>query len=136
MNYKLFLVEDDEVFTFLLEKEIKKTGLLGTIDTFINGLAALERLKKEYSSEKDYVIFLDLNMPVMNGWEFLKEISTFANPDNCIVFILTTSNYYVELNELNENPFVLSTISKPITTTIMKGVKEKIELKLKGKFAE
>lgn len=136
MKYKLFLVEDDEVFTFLLEKAIKKTGLPGTIYTFINGLEALERLKQEYSSEKDYVIFLDLNMPVMSGWQFLEALSSIAKPLNCVVIVLTSSNYYKDLHILEENPFVLSTISKPITTTIMKGIKEKIALKFQGHSAK
>ena len=77
MNYKLLLVEDDEIFTFLLKKALKKVDFPSITDVFINGLAALEYLKKTYSLKENYVIFLDLNMPVMNGWQFLKELYCF-----------------------------------------------------------
>ena len=131
MKYKLLLIEDDEIFTFLLKKAMQKTGMPSATGVFINGLEALEYLKKEYCLEDNFVLFLDLNMPVMNGWQFLETLHHVAQPKNCMVFILTSSNYQKDLHKLEENPFVLATVSKPITTYIMEGLKEKITLKLK-----
>lgn len=130
MSYKLLLIEDDEIFTFLLKKALKKVDFPSVTDVFINGLAALEYLKKTYSPQENYVIFLDLNMPVMNGSQFLKELYSVAKPKNCIVFILTSANYKKDLHILEKNPFVLATVSKPITTSILEGLKKKITLKL------
>jgi CheY-like chemotaxis protein len=136
MNYKLLLVEDDQIFTFLLKKAIKKIGLSPITGTFINGLEALEYLKAAYSSEENYVIFLDLNMPIMNGWEFLRRLSNIARPSNCIVFVLTSSNYQKDLHILEENAFVLDYVTKPISESTMKGLKETIALKLWKNYKE
>jgi CheY-like chemotaxis protein len=128
----LLLVEDDPIFTYLLEKAIQSVELPGEISAFSNGLKAIDYLKKEYHKDKQYVIFLDLNMPVMNGWQFMEKIETIAAVSNVIVFIVTSSNYQKDIDLLMENLFVADFITKPINESIMKGVKERIASKFEG----
>ncbi|WP_405412273.1 response regulator [Maribacter sp. Asnod1-A12] len=129
MNYQLLLIEDDPIFTFLLEKGIHHAGLKGKISNFSNGKPALDYLIKEYSEKNNYVIFLDLNMPIMNGWEFMEQLESFAKIDNCMVFILTSSSYRNDIEKLKEKSLVADFVTKPITPFNLNCIKEGIENK-------
>jgi len=126
MNYQILVIEDDPIFTFLLEKGIKSSGIQGTIKTFSNGLPAITYLKEDYIKENNYVIFLDLNMPVMNGWQFMKNFDKLADSSNCIVFILTSSANKLDIDNLMESPLVADFIIKPINEIIFKRLKKTI----------
>ncbi|WP_051941914.1 response regulator [Maribacter forsetii] len=127
MSYQILLIEDDPIFTFLLEKGIKHADLKGDTVNFSNGKPAIEFLKNEYSDQKNYIIFLDLNMPVMNGWEFMDQLESFASTDNCMVFILTSSAYRNDIEKLKKKPLVVDFVTKPITEFLLKGIKESID---------
>lgn len=131
MNYQLLLIEDDPIFTFLLEKGLKSVELEGDIFNFLNGLTAINYLKKEFSKENNYIIFLDLNMPIMNGWEFMDLFEKLGNTDNCLLFVLTSSAYQQDLEKLKNMPLVNDFITKPITEYNLKGIKEVVEKKFK-----
>ena len=126
MKYQLLLIEDDPIFTFLLEKGIKHAELKGEIISFSNGKPAIEYLTEGYSESNNYIIFLDLNMPVMNGWEFMDQLETFAKTENCMVFVLTSSAYRNDIERLKKKPLVADFVTKPITEYILNGIKETI----------
>lgn len=77
----LTLVDDDEIFVLLTTKAIEATNLVNLIKVFGNGLDALSFLKenKNNINALPEIILLDLNMPIMNGWQFLEEY-TKLNP--------------------------------------------------------
>lgn len=77
----LTLVDDDDVFVFLTKKTIEQTNLVELIKVFGNGLDALEFLSanRHNPDALPEIIFLDLSMPIMNGWQFLEEY-TKLNP--------------------------------------------------------
>jgi len=127
MNYQLLIIEDDPIFTFLLEKGINITDLKGEIFNFLNGKPALEHLNDSYSETINYIIFLDLNMPIMNGWEFMDELEKIAKTDNCMVFVLTSSAYRHDIEHLKKKPLVADFVTKPITEYLLQGIKETIE---------
>lgn len=129
MSYKLILIEDDEIFTYLLEKSIKKIGLLEPTATFPNGEKACNYFKTKYCKEDNYVIFLDINMPVMNGRECLNILSTFMEASNCLLFILTSSRNLSDIDAFQANPLVSKYITKPIGDAELKSLKDLIEEK-------
>ncbi len=129
MKQHLILVEDDPIFTFLLEKAIKSSNIAGNVSAFQDGLAAIEHLEKVYVKNENYIIFLDLNMPVMNGWQFMEVLNSIADPINCMVFIVTSSNNPRDIDILMENPLVADFITKPVTDAIISNMKEQITAK-------
>ncbi|MFD0799037.1 response regulator [Maribacter chungangensis] len=129
MKYELILIEDDPIFTFLLEKAIAGAGLEGTILNFSNGLPAIAYFKKNYTKAGNYIIFLDLNMPNMDGYEFMDTFKKMAHTDNTMVFILTSSRSQRDMDIFEHNPFVAKYITKPISEAIIKSLKELIEEK-------
>lgn len=72
---KVYLIDDDDIYVFLTKKTILK--VMGDVDVevFSDGLQAITHLKnvKDKPELLPDVIFLDLNMPVMDGWEFLAD---------------------------------------------------------------
>ena len=72
---KILLVDDDPVFQAVARMMIENCQLMDfIIYSFRNGEEALDHLLEIRSSPKDSLVLLDLNMPVMNGWEFLEEL--------------------------------------------------------------
>jgi len=68
---KIILVDDDKIMLFLNEMFLRKTGITHEIVLLHNGKEALNYLDSYEPENTEFLILLDINMPVMNGWEFL-----------------------------------------------------------------
>jgi len=84
------LVEDDSIDTMMVERLLKDLKVANSLVYLTNGEEALEYLRNE-DNEKPCVIFLDLNMPRMNGIEFLKIVKAEDKLRKIPVVMLTTS---------------------------------------------
>lgn len=92
-NYKevtLLIVDDDDIDAIALERALRKLRLLNTAYRARDGQEALELLRSG-SIPAPYIILLDLNMPRMNGLEFLEALRTDPLLTHAVVFVLTTS---------------------------------------------
>jgi two-component SAPR family response regulator len=125
----IYIIDDDPVFVTLLDFFAKKADFTGSPISFPNGNLAYEYFRKKYTLERDYILFLDLNMSFMNGWEFLSKIETFANDSNTYVFIVTSSISREDEARAKNNHYVLDFISKPVTLEMLENIKLKIEVK-------
>jgi CheY-like chemotaxis protein len=120
------LIDDDKIVNFIGEKVIESTNLVNKIKTFSNGEEAINFLKSN-SKNPDLlpeIILLDLNMPIMDGFEFLeKYIMLKPKLDKKItVYIVSSSVSPTDLERINQISEVSDYIIKPIT----KGKFEKI----------
>ncbi|WP_018477143.1 response regulator [Pontibacter roseus] len=91
----ILLVEDDYLDIMNVERELKKINITHPIHVARNGREALDMLRGhgvEKISPAPSVILLDINMPKMNGLEFLAELRTEPEFSHIPVFIMTTSN--------------------------------------------
>lgn len=92
-NYKevtLLIVDDDDIDAIALERALRRLRLLNTTHRARDGLEALNLLRSGAISTP-YIILLDLNMPRMNGLEFLKALRADQMLTHAVVFVLTTS---------------------------------------------
>lgn len=117
----LTLVDDDDVFVFLTKKTIEQTHLVDLIRVFNNGMDALNFLKenKENIAELPEIIFLDLSMPIMNGWQFLEEY-TKLNPyigKKISIYICSSSISQDDITRAKAINEVTDYIIKPIAKT-------------------
>lgn len=108
-NLRILLVDDDPIFLTLAELAIKKERPNVHIFKANNGEEAISFL----SLEEVDTIFLDLNMPVMNGWEFLDSMAT-QKKRNHKIYVLTSSIDPSDRKKAEENPLVQSMLEKPL----------------------
>ncbi len=90
----LLLVEDDEVDVQGLKRAFMKSRIGNPIAVARDGIEALEILRGENGRDKlpkPHLVLLDLNMPRMNGIEFLEVIRADEDLKNTVVFMITTS---------------------------------------------
>lgn len=92
---ELLLVEDDDVDVMNVQRAFAKNNILNKLHVAGNGLEALALLRGEGCESilpKTKIILLDINMPKMNGIEFLQELRKDPALRSLTVFVLTTSN--------------------------------------------
>jgi CheY-like chemotaxis protein len=125
----IMLVDDDQNDNFFHEREIKKTDLSITVITKNSGLDALDYLKsmKKNKNIQPVLIFLDINMPCMNGWEFLKEYSRLDKEiqSEVMIVMLTTSVDPQDLTRAKEWSIVSDYITKPLTKELLENIIKK-----------
>ncbi|MCK4797039.1 MAG: response regulator [Spirochaetes bacterium] len=89
-NRPILLVEDDKIDVLIMKRALKEINVTNRLDIAENGEEALTHLKNP-NNEKPGIILLDLNMPRMNGIEFLKIAKEDKNLKIIPVIVLTTS---------------------------------------------
>lgn len=122
----ILLIDDDDDDNFFHTHAIRKTGLTCQIDICSSGDDALDYIQnkgkyadKGHDLPQPDLIFLDINMPRVNGWEFLDEYAklrndTLAEP-RVIIVMLTTSPDGESKKRALETPFVKDFVTKPLT---------------------
>lgn len=126
MHDIVLCIDDDPITLLLIKMVITKTTFVKEIITAKSGEEAIQYFENfEVNEAENYpeVIFLDLNMPVMGGWEFLDNFTQKNLPiifKNTKVYILSSSIDPLDIEKAKTYPIVIDFISKPIT-------KEKLE---------
>lgn len=121
----ILLIDDDEINNFISIKLIKKALVNTDISACLNGRFAIEELvelqKQDPSKLPDFIL-LDINMPIMNGWEFLDEYKRL-NIDplgKSKIYIISSSVFSNDINKARSYPLVKSFISKPLSVEKIK----------------
>ncbi|MDX2190085.1 MAG: response regulator [Bacteroidota bacterium] len=118
----LCVIDDDEIYQFTLLKTIEASKLVRKTISFYNGELAINFLNEQIKNQVENgefpdVIFLDLNMPVMDGWEFL-ELYVQIRPNigkKVLVYVVSSSNIEYEIKKAKSISDVSDYIVKPIT---------------------
>lgn len=115
----ILLVDDDDITNFLSKEMFRLSYPDILIDTTLNGKEALDFLQLQLGSNQlPDIILLDINMPIMDGWDFLdvfEEISAQqAAFENIQVFVFTSSVYQEDMNRAMTYPSVKRVYSKPL----------------------
>jgi CheY-like chemotaxis protein len=127
---KLMLIEDDEVIVYLTKKIIKENPHVELGHVFSNGEKAIDFFK-EYQNNFDElpdVIFLDISMPVIDGWQFLGEYNKIRDflPKNISIYITTSSISQSDIIRAKNCNIVNDFIIKPISLENFNEIIEKI----------
>jgi CheY-like chemotaxis protein len=132
---QILCVDDDPITLMLCKKVIIKASFSNEIITSQNGEEALHYFNTlkyantEHQLKKHpQLIFLDLNMPVMGGWEFLDHFNSeaFSEFKNIKIIVLSSTIDPEDLEKSKTYPMVIDFLSKPITLTMLEYLKNKI----------
>ena len=117
------IIDDDTIYTKLLIKLLRLKNLCTNILVFKNGKEAIEYFQnlspKERIKNTPELIFLDINMPVMNGWEFLNEFKDIREDieNKLSLYVVSSSIDPMDFKKANDIELVDGYLSKPVSMT-------------------
>ncbi len=107
-----YIIDDDSIFVFVLKKLLEKNENFVQVRDFKNGEDVLDILQN--NTEFPDIILLDINMPVVDGWQFLQKLEELPNKENLRVFVMSSSIDVADVEKSKEFTTVKNYISKPI----------------------
>ncbi len=113
MVYETWIIDDDKIICMLINKIVEKSGL-PKAKVFNNAQDALSILLENNVKEKNYLLLLDINMPEMNGWEFLDTLTTNSLQSNIHVVILTSSINQSDKDKASQYSIIFEFLTKPL----------------------
>jgi CheY-like chemotaxis protein len=116
----VLLIDDDLTINYFHNRLIEKSGIAEQIAITKNGmegLVAFLEINERLHGNETALIFLDLNMPIMNGWEFLEKLSKAKNEITMHykLYILSSTINPDDKKKAKNNPLVSGFLSKPLT---------------------
>ena len=123
-----YLIDDDEIYIFTTKKLINKVGFCEEIAVFQNGKEAIDAIKFTLRNKNELpdVILLDLNMPIMDGWQFLDEFIRIKSEKQIKIYIVSSSVDPSDIERANTYNMVSNYIVKPISREKLHEITEKV----------
>ncbi|RAJ86010.1 response regulator receiver domain-containing protein [Chitinophaga dinghuensis] len=127
-DLRVILIDDNEIDLMLHEKLITFQQISRTVLSFLNPNKALEFLSSNISLPRipPTVILLDIQMPEMDGFEFLQAFDTYPQKikSQCHVIMVSSTLDYGDITRTNANPLVVRLLRKPL---LLKELRETVE---------
>lgn len=123
----VMLVDDNETDNFISKRIIEITKFSKRVEAKNSGKAALDYLKENERNSENLpsLIFLDINMPIVDGFVFLYEFEKFNElvRNKCKVIILSSSDNKRDIDKIVNNNHVIKFITKPLTEIALDEIK-------------
>lgn len=124
----VMLVDDNDTDNFIHRRLLELTGFCEEIVVKNSGKSALEYLESLIPTPEKIpeLIFLDINMPVVDGFVFLFEFGAFPDEirERCKVVILTSSDNKKDIDRIVDNDYVVHFITKPLSEEAIEELKK------------
>lgn len=123
----VFVVDDDKIFHFIIKKLLVSNNINVEPEFFENGLQAIEGIKSKLDREQATpdLILLDINMPILDGWQFMEEFIKIKNriQKEISIYIISSSDNTVDRNRANDfKDEIKDYYLKPITIDGLKSI--------------
>ena len=120
---RFIVVDDDRSNNLICQFSLRRLSAETEIKTFLDAEIALQYIKDSYDdlSEIPTVIFLDINMPSISGWEFLEIFKDFSVliKEQFVIYMLTSSIDARDREKAELNPLVQGFLSKPLSSQVV-----------------
>jgi CheY-like chemotaxis protein len=113
----LLVIDDDDINIFIIKKIVEKTGYEAQMVAKTNGQLAIDYLKELIDTQQPlpHLILIDINMPVLNGWEFLESYEKLGITESVDMYMLSSSVYENDIEKAKTYKTVKGFISKPLS---------------------
>jgi len=113
----LLVIDDDDINIFIIKKIVEKTGYEAKMVAKTNGQLAIDYLKELVEAGESFpqLILIDINMPVLNGWEFLEAYEKLGIESDIDMYMLSSSVYENDIEKAKTYKTVKGFISKPLS---------------------
>ncbi len=126
----IWVIDDDIIYQTIINRLIQKSGVFSTHSSFMNGKEAIislnNTLLEEDKSHLPDIILLDINMPVMDGWEFMEEIKKIKSKigKDIQIYIVSSSIAVEDKNKSKTFGDIIGYIPKPISVNDLLSIVE------------
>lgn len=121
--YNILIIDDDQVTNFLFSRMVQSVGISEKAEAVTSGQQGLVLLEEKIATGEPLpqVIFLDINMPLMNGWEFLEKYNEMPSSirSQINLYMLSSSIYPEDINKAKSHEDVVDYITKPLTREVL-----------------
>lgn len=127
MEKRVLLIDDDKICNFITEATLNRLGIAREITAALNGKEALQLINDYFTGSRTIpdIILLDLNMPIMDGFQFLEAFKKLENPkkEKVLIIVLTSSENpddIVKVKKLGIDHFMTKPLNEEKLIAILK----------------
>lgn len=113
----LLVIDDDDINIFIIKKIVAKTGYNVEMVSKNNGQLAIDYLAevKDAPEKFPHLMLIDINMPILNGWEFLEAYDQLSPELKSDMYMLSSSVYENDIEKAKTYKTIKGFISKPLS---------------------
>ncbi len=130
-NLNFIVIDDSKLDCFIAEKIIRNTGRGAVVKSFIMAPEALEYITGNNGPDNNLktVMLVDIQMPIMNGFEFIEAFEKLPQPirDNYIIYVLSSSINENDISRVRYHTSVKQFLNKPLTSNTLSTILELID---------
>jgi CheY-like chemotaxis protein len=127
------VVDDDPINNMICRKTIQATFPGVSVKTFTSPESGLEYMQSEYGIKQasNVVLFLDINMPTLNGWDVLDRFKDLPDivKEQFTIFMLSSSIDPLDKQKSDNDPFTTGYITKPLNQTVLHNIQSVLTVK-------
>lgn len=131
-SLNIFVIDDDDVYQFTVIKTLESFKLASNVTAFSDGEEALDFIQDNLSNEDELpdVILLDINMPIMDGFEFLEEFAKvkLKVEKKITIYMVSSSVDPVDIERAKSISSISDYIIKPINRENLKSIFERLKI--------
>lgn len=127
----VMLVDDNDTDNFISKRIIELSKFASRVEVKNSGKSALQYLEENQNNPENLpdLIFLDINMPIVDGFVFLFEFEMFPEriKNKCKIAILSSSDNKRDIEKIVDNEYVIKFITKPLSNEALEEVKNLLQ---------